>query len=87
MRKLKTTDRQEAKIEAFASGSDPASPARKQKASLDPDSPQAPHNYCSINLGLNRYEKSLLDELSKSTGRSRLNVLRAALVEYGKSHQ
>lgn len=87
MRKLKTTSAKEEQIEAFASGSDPASPVRKQKASPDPDSPQAPHNYCSINLGLNQYEKNLLDELSKSTGRSRLNVLRAALIEYGKAHQ
>lgn len=87
MRKLKTTSATEEKIEAFASGSDPTLPAHKQKVNSDPDSPQAAHNYCSINLGLNRYEKSLLDELSKLTGRSRLNVLRAALIEYGKSHQ
>lgn len=87
MRKLKTTSAKEEQIESFASGSDPAPPERKQKASPDIDSPQAAHNYCSINLGLNRYEKNLLDELSKSTGRSRLNVLRAALTEYGKSRQ
>lgn len=87
MRKLKTTDTKEAQIEAFASGSDPASPARQKKTAPDPNSPQAAHNHCSINLGLNKYEKNLLDELSKSTGRSRLNVLRAALIEYGKSRQ
>ena len=86
MRKLKTSSNREEQIEAFASGSDPTPPKQKQKSSPDLDSPQAAHNYCSINLGLNRYEKNLLDELSASTGRSRLNVLRAALVAYGKSH-
>lgn len=91
MRKLKTDDLKEEQIEAFASGSDPTlvSNQKKEKSfptpvSIDKNSPQAAHNFCSINLGLNRYEKKLLDQLSKQTGRSRLNVLRTALLEYGK---
>ncbi len=86
MRKLNTGGSREEQIEAFASGSDPALGSSQKKAKplsasagADKDSPQAAHNFCSINLGLNRYEKKLLDQLSKQTGRSRLNVLRAAL--------
>lgn len=93
MRKLKTGDSREEQIEAFASGGDPALGSTQKTAKplstpagADKDSPQAAHNFCSINLGLNRYEKNLLDQLSKQTGRSRLNVLRAALIEYGKRH-
>lgn len=92
MRKLNTGGSREEQIEAFASGGDPALGSTRKTAKpsapadTDKDSPQAAHNFCSINLGLNRYEKKLLDQLSEQTGRSRLNVLRAALIEYGKQH-
>lgn len=84
MRKLKKREKQ---IEAFATGADPAlGEPTKQKKHSSQNEPDAPHNHCSINLGLNKYEKDLLDKISKITGRSRLNVLRQALLEYSSKH-
>ena len=44
--------------------------------------PHAPHNYKSVRLPFNEYEWDILEEGCAITGRSKLNLLREALLEY-----
>ena len=43
--------------------------------------PHAPHNFKSVRLPFNEYEWDILEEGCAITGRSKLNLLREALIE------
>ena len=62
-------------VEAFAANAD------KTKTELNSikNSPDAPHNYKSINLPLNKYYFELLDKAAKKERRSKLELLRMAI--------
>ena len=62
-------------LEAFASGAD-----AKIKSDLTLN-PNAKRNYKAISLSLNKYEYFILDNIAKKTGRSKLNLIRWAILK------
>lgn len=66
-------------IEAFASGADGGIDNKpKQKVELDPN---AKREYKAIRVPFNEYEFSKLEEIATKTGRSKLNVIRWAILK------
>lgn len=68
-----------AEIEAFASGADGGSePQQTKEQLLDPN---AKREYKAIRVPFNEYEYSKLEEIANKTGRSKLNVIRWAILK------
>ena len=67
-------------IEAFASGADGGShlPTQPSTNSLDPN---AKREFKAIRVPFNGFEYSKLEEVAKKTGRSKLNVMRWAILK------
>ncbi|ERS87052.1 hypothetical protein Q672_13285 [Marinobacter sp. EVN1] len=73
-------------IEAFAAAADGGSPAKKPtpKADLDPN---ANRDYKAIRVPFNEYEFTKLEELATKTGRTKLNVIRWAILKLAEEVQ
>lgn len=67
-------------IEAFASGAD----SDVKKVALDTD---AIRDFKAIRLPFNEYEYRQLEEASRSTGRSKLNFIRYAMLKFAAEIQ
>lgn len=67
-------------IEAFASGADggSAKPKQEEKHALDPN---ANRDFKAIRVPFNEYEYKKLDEVATKTGRTKLNVMRWAILK------
>ncbi len=69
-------------IEAFAAGADGG---QQQTPDLDPN---ANRDYKAIRVPFNQYEFEKLEELAKKTGRTKLNVIRWAILKMAENqHQ
>ena len=55
---------------------------KEANADRVPKNPHAPHNFKSLRLPFNEYEWDVLEEGCAITGRSKLSLLREALLEY-----
>lgn len=64
-------------IEAFASGAD-SETKKEEKPTLDPN---AKREYKAIRVPFNEFEYSKLDEVATKTGRTKLNVIRWAILK------
>lgn len=75
----------ERRIEAFASKADlvPGEQPEDNKV-LDKD---APRDFKSIRVGFNEYEYQVLDALSKKHNRSKLNMIRHAILMLSESEE
>jgi predicted transcriptional regulator len=70
-------------IEAFAAGADGGK--HQTKPDLDPN---ANRDYKAIRVPFNQYEFEKLEELAKKTGRTKLNVIRWAILKMAEEqHQ
>ena len=67
-------------IEAFASGADggDTKPKQEEKATLIPN---AKREFKAIRVPFNEFEYSKLDSLANKTGRTKLNVIRWAILK------
>lgn len=63
-------------LDAVAEFGKAAEPDRVDK------NPHAPRNFKAVRLPFNEYEWDMLEEGCEITGRSKLNLLRVALLEY-----
>lgn len=66
----------DARIEKFASSAD-----GNTSQSLKPLDKDAPRNFKSINVPLNEYENAVLENLCKQQNRSKLNMIRHAILK------
>lgn len=66
-------------IEQFAAGADTAQPVAKAVVN-----PRAKRDHKSICVPFNEYEFSVLEKLCVETGRSRLSLIRFAILELAK---
>ncbi|WP_020405268.1 hypothetical protein [Hahella ganghwensis] len=73
-------------IEAFASGADGGSitPKQEEKPALDPN---AKREFKAIRVPFNEYEYSKLEEVATKTGRTKLNVIRWAILKLAEEMQ
>ncbi len=55
---------------------------KEAEAPRVPKNPHAPRNFKALRLPFNEYEWDMLEEGCEITGRSKLNLLREALLEY-----
>lgn len=53
-----------------------------KEANRERNNPHAPRNFKAVRLPFNEYEWRILEEGCELTGRSKLNLLRKALIEY-----
>ena len=51
------------------------------------NNPHAPRNFKAVRQPFNEYEWGVLEEGCELTGRSKLNLLREALIEYVAAHR
>lgn len=58
-----------------------------KEADQAPNNPHAPRNFKAVRLPFNAYEWNILEEGCELTGRSKLNLLREALIEYVAAHR
>ena len=65
-------------VEAFAAG---AESVQQVEQTVDPT---APRNFKALKLGLNEYEYQILENASRSAGRSKLNFIRHAMLTMAK---
>ena len=67
-------------IEAFASGADggAAKPKQEEKPTLDPN---AKRDFKAIRVPFNEYDYSKLEAIANKTGRTKLNVIRWAILK------
>lgn len=66
-------------IEAFAAAADSGGYLNEKD---DPLSPTANRDYKSIRVPLNRYEYSKLEKIARNTGRTKLSVIRRAILKF-----
>lgn len=73
-------------IEAFASGADggAAQPKQEAKPALDPN---AKREFKAIRVPFNEFEYSKLEEVATKTGRTKLNVIRWAILKLAEEMQ
>jgi hypothetical protein len=73
-------------IEAFASAADGGATIEEAetKPTLDP---KAKRDYKAIRVPFNEFEYSKLDEVAKETGRTKLNVIRWAILKLAEDVQ
>lgn len=69
-------------IEAFAAGADGGQ--QTEKSALDPN---ANRDYKAIRVPFNQYEFEKLEELAQKTGRTKLNVIRWAIMKMAEEPQ
>jgi hypothetical protein len=78
-------------VEAFAAGADdiPSLPAAASPAADDtpPVDRHAARNYKAIRVPFNAYEYSRLEALARSTGRTKLNAIRWAILKLAEAEQ
>lgn len=83
-----TTKRQptQEEIEAFASGADGGNTKQSQelKPTLDPN---AKREFKAIRVPFNEYEYLKLEEVATKTGRTKLNVIRWAILKLAEEAQ
>ena len=73
-RKPQAAQPTDAQVAAFAAGAD-------RKADADPAlNPDAPRNFKAMRVPFNEYEHGLIEALAKKTGRSKLNLIRWAVL-------
>ena len=73
-------------IEAFASGADGGTAKPKPEAKPDLD-PNAKREFKAIRVPFNEFEYSKLEEAANKTGRTKLNVIRWAILKLAEEMQ
>ena len=92
-RRRSATDRQPTPeaVEAFAAGADvnPAPPVAVSEPAADTPvvDPHAARNYKAIRVPFNAYEYGRLEALARSTGRTKLNAIRWAILKLAEAEQ
>ena len=72
-------------IEAFAAGAEGG--AKIEQAKANKPNQNAIRNYRAMRVPFNQYEYEQLDAASKLSGRSKLNVMRYAMLKFAKEIQ
>ena len=92
-RRRPTADRQPTAeaVEAFAAGADDNPAPLAAPSAPAPDTPvvdpHAARNYKAIRVPFNAYEYGRLEALARSTGRTKLNAIRWAILKLAEAEQ